>query len=68
MRFDLTISLGNVLTVVSVVGAVVIGVFRVNRLLNWFLVEHEMLIKDYADRTNIKVADLPTRIRATLGI
>lgn len=47
----------------SIPGASIIIVFiwRVMRKLDIFMVEHEMLIIDYAKSRNMKVSDLPTR-------
>ena len=63
MRLDLTISLGNIITIATVCIAAVGMVTRINKLLDRFFVEHEMLIKDYCDRTGQKSVDLPTRVR-----
>lgn len=60
MHFDFTVTLGNLITVVALIGAI----WRAERLLQWFLVEHEILIKDYCERHGVEVKDLPTRSRA----
>lgn len=45
------------------VGAVIVYLFRIDRKLGVFLVEHEILMGDYAKRNNIKLHELPTRSR-----
>jgi len=62
MQITWTISLGNILTVLAFVG----GIARIEMLLNKFLVEHEILVRDYCERHNIKPDDLPTRSRRPL--
>jgi hypothetical protein len=34
---------------------------RIDRRLNSWMIEHEMLIRDFADRKGYKVEELPTR-------
>ena len=60
MHLDLTISLGSILTIVTVLG---IGL-RLDRQLAHFLVEHEILIADYCKRSGISTNELPTRIKS----
>lgn len=62
MHVDLTVTLGNIVTAGAVLGAI-IRFEMVARTIHKFLVEHEMLIGDYAKRNGIKVSDLPTRQR-----
>jgi hypothetical protein len=64
MHFDWNISLPTMLTVIGAVGG---AWLRVERRLNRFLVEHEMLVDDYCRRHGSKVRDLPTRSRSVLG-
>lgn len=62
MHIDFTINIGSLLIVGTLAG----GIWRFERLLSWLLVEHEMLIQDYAKRMGMKVSDLPTRVRRRL--
>lgn len=41
--------------------AVIVFVWKMMRKMDIFMVEHEMLIIDLAERKGLKVADLPTR-------
>ena len=59
MHFDLSISLGQILTFVSVVG---VG-WRIDRVLMKYLFEHDLLLIDYCERKNIELGSLPTRIK-----
>lgn len=59
MHFDLTISLGNIVTVAFIMGMI----WRIERAYNLYSVEHEMLIADYCARHEIHVRDLPTRTK-----
>ena len=62
MHFDLSFTLGNVVTISTLMGLGAI-LLRVDRTLRRFAVEHEMLIADYCKREGIRVRDLPTRSR-----
>lgn len=42
---------------------VMVFLLRMDRRLQTFLIEHEMLIGDYAKRNGVKVEHLPTRSR-----
>jgi len=57
MHFDLTVSLGNLVTI----GALLIAIIRWDRKLARYDVEHEMLIGWYCKSHNMRVRDLPTR-------
>lgn len=45
------------------VGAVAALLLRIDRRLNLFMIEHEMLMQKYAKDTGIKLHELPTRTR-----
>jgi hypothetical protein len=62
MHFDFTISIGNIITIFVVFGAL----FRMDRLAAKFLVEHEILIADYCKRVGIEVEDMPTRMKGLM--
>jgi hypothetical protein len=52
-------SIGDLVTILSIVG----GIWRVERFFGKFLVEHEILVKDYCERHGLMPYDLPTRSR-----
>lgn len=54
MHFDFTVSLP---TVFAVVGLWIRFEWKMYR----HVVEHEMLVRDYCDRNNLKPGELPTR-------
>lgn len=58
-HFDFTVTLGQVLTVISFLG---MG-WRADRILSRYLYEHELLIQDYCERMSIDITRLPTRVR-----
>lgn len=62
MHFDFTITLGNILTALAIVGAIVRFEHFAHKI-HVFLIEHEILMDDYARRNGIKLRDLPTRVR-----
>lgn len=57
MHFEWTISAGQLATVCTLLGVFL----RLNRLLDFFTIEHEYLMQDMADRKGTKLDDLPTR-------
>jgi hypothetical protein len=57
MHFEFTMTLGQLITFTTVL----IGIWRIEGLGRKYLVEHEILIRDYCERHNLKVHDLPTR-------
>ena len=59
MHFDATVTLGNLLTLIILLG----WAFRLDRLLSKYLVEHEILINWYCESHGISPKDLPTRTR-----
>jgi hypothetical protein len=59
VHFDLTVSLGQVVTLVTLIG---MG-WRIDRVLSRFLIEHEMMLQDYCIRMGIDIDKLPTRVR-----
>lgn len=59
-------TVGNIITVAVVVGAILRFETRVAGLVRSFLVEHEILIADYCKRTGVKADDLPTRLKGLL--
>jgi len=56
--------IGNII-VGSIPAVAAVGFFlhRIERRFNFLMIEHEILVKDYCDRNNIEVHDLPTRVR-----
>lgn len=67
-KFVWTITLGDMAVMIAA-GSPLIGILlwmaRIERKLNYFLVEHEMLVGDYAERKGVKPSDLPTRSKGT---
>jgi hypothetical protein len=63
MHFDLSISLGNVLTVIGVAVIWFRKERRMEHLIEKFLIEHELMVIDYCKRLGISVEDLPTRMK-----
>jgi hypothetical protein len=59
MHFDWTISIGSCALFVTMLG---VG-FRFERLMYWVLMEHEILIRDYCERHDLKVTEMPTRLK-----
>lgn len=67
VRFSWDISLGQLAEMAGALTpliAIAYWLTRINRKLDSFLVEHEMLIADMTERKNIKPSDLPTRRKA----
>jgi FtsH-binding integral membrane protein len=61
---SITIDLGLMIGVIGVLvflGKILIALWSLQRTLETFMVEHNMLMFDYAERKEIKLADLPTR-------
>lgn len=46
MHFDFTVTIGQLAVFVTLVGAI----WRFNRLLTLFAIEHEILVEDYIER------------------
>jgi hypothetical protein len=59
MHFDFTVSLGQVLTIATLLGMS----WKANRVISKYLYEHELLMQDYCDRNKITLSGLPTRIK-----
>lgn len=59
MHIDFTVTLGNIIVFFTMMG----GIWRFETVVGRFLVEHEILIREYCDRNNIKLDNLPTRLR-----
>ena len=59
MKFELTISLGQVITLLTILG---MG-WRIDRVMMKYLFEHDLLILDYCERKGISITALPTRIK-----
>ena len=57
IHFDWTISIGQVVVFLTMVGAII----RVDSMLKFFAIEHEILIDDHCERKGVKKEDLPTR-------
>jgi hypothetical protein len=62
VHFDFTITFGNVFTSLAVIGAIFRFEYFAHKI-HLFLMEHEILMHDYAKRNGIEIADLPTRLR-----
>jgi hypothetical protein len=69
MRFDFSISIGNIVTFAALLG----GIWRVEKflrstqsLLQKFSIEHEILIQDYCKRNQIDLNAFPTRMKGLL--
>ena len=60
MHFDWTISFGSIVVAAAVIGAV----FRFESTLRALFVEHEILIRDYADRKKLRLNELPTSFKS----
>ena len=56
---------GHIEVAAASVGAITLAYFRLsfllNKALNRWNIEHEMLVQDYCQRSGIKREDLPTR-------
>ena len=63
MHFDFTLNLANVTAIVVALTAI----WRVEQLLNWFILEHEVLVLDYCERKGIEINQLPTRTSKSRG-
>lgn len=63
MHFDWTITFGNVVTIFTAVGGVLMVFARIDWLFRTFLFEHEMLVDWYCREHHISRADLPSRSR-----
>ena len=64
MHIDYTFTVGNLVTIAAVVGAIIrIEVIfeRTTGVIRKFMMEHEMLVREYCKRNNIDIDDLPTR-------
>lgn len=59
MHFDFTISIGQLLTILTVIG---MG-WRANRTISKYVYEHELLMAEYCVRNKIIIDTLPTRIK-----
>jgi hypothetical protein len=57
MHFDFNIGISQVVNFVLLIGTII----RVEQWGRRFLVEHEILIRDYCKRNDIDLDDLPTR-------
>lgn len=58
IHFEWTFNLTNLL----MFGAIVGYAWRLEKIITRFLVEHEILVRDYCKRVGIKINDLPTRL------
>ena len=59
MKFEFTVTLGQIGVFLAFLGTI----WRVERLIAYFFVEHEILVHDYCERHDLKVHELPTRVR-----
>jgi hypothetical protein len=67
MRLTDQFTIGNITTIVIVLGALVRFETRIASLVRTFLMEHEILIRDYCKRNDIKPDELPSRMHGVLG-
>jgi len=63
MHFDFTISLGQVVVIITLLGFFL----RMDSFIRMILLEHDLLIEDYCERKGKKISELPTR-RMRLGM
>ena len=56
MHLDFTINIPIIITLLVIA-------FYIDRTIRTHMVEHEMLMKDYCDRKELMLAELPTRSR-----
>lgn len=65
----ITLTIGQLIALIATVSAPLFGILgwliRLERILMRWLVEHEMLMSDMANRNGISVEDLPTRRRTS---
>ena len=59
MHIDFSVSIGNILTYIAIVGFAI----RFETIIHKFLIEHEMLVQDYCKRNHLQMRELPTRSR-----
>lgn len=59
MHFDLSISVGNIITL----GTILWAIIRTDRRIGRYDVEHETLMAWYCKAHNIRLRDIPTRSR-----
>ena len=59
MHFDLTVTLGQIVTLVTLL---LMG-WRADRILSKYMYEHELLMQKYCDDVGLDINKLPTRIR-----
>jgi len=59
MHFTFQVTLGNLLTVAALLGFA----WRLERFINLMLVEHDMMMVDYAKQHGFDLDTLPTRRR-----
>jgi hypothetical protein len=59
MHFDPTISLGSIVTL----GIILISLFRIDRKLSRYDIEHEILMTWYCRIHEIRLDELPTRTK-----
>ena len=63
MHIDWTIGVGNILAFCTVLLSLFILWQRIEVLLSKFMIEHELLIRDYCERKHIKLEEIPTRLQ-----
>jgi len=66
MHFDFTFTVGNIVTIGALVGAIIrveYSIGRIGSFVQQFMMEHEMLIRDYCKRNNIELDELVTRYK-----
>jgi len=60
-----TLTIGQLAVLIATVSgpllAILLWLMRIERKMNNWMIEHEMMVIDYAKRQGIEVKDLPTR-------
>ena len=60
-HIEWTITIGDMAMVLTVLFGLLGTIRKVEKILDFFKVEHELLINDYCHRHNIRPHELPTR-------
>jgi len=71
MHFDSNLNLGSLITLVTIIGAIwrmERFLFSIQKLMQTFSFEHEILIRDYCERHHIDLESLPTRHEGVVGL
>jgi hypothetical protein len=63
VHFDWTIGVGNIIAFLACLLSVLALWRRIETLLAKFMIEHELLVRDYCQRKGIALEDIPTRLK-----